>query len=273
MEKTFFREGRHSADTSKRASRSNPAVLAITVAFFAFSSMSIKAETINKSIPSQTAGKTNYVQVAGATNQNANKKVAKTRQELLSELHKSSSDLQNMEFSAFAASYDSYSKAVSTGKIKKGKFIVVDYAQKSDMNRFYIVNFDSMELIGAIKVAHGTGNGNYDQVTMTSNVVNSYATPSGLMKITAPNMRPLRGWVLTGLESRNSRALERGILIHSWSVPSSDENSFAYSQTLGCLGLNEFDAERLGFPQYAKPNDAAAKTWVGRGVYVWHSKK
>jgi len=251
----------------------------ITLAFFTFSSMAVQAETLTTKAPGSNPKTPPSGLVVGngvnASSQKAAAHATISEEQLktLSFLHQSSKELSRMAFSAFSEAYKSYSAAVSSGKIKKGKFIVVDYTQKSNTNRFYLVDFDSMILLGAIKVAHGEGNGDLVEVTKTSNVVGSHATPSGLMKIEFPNKGSWKGWQLSGLDTSNSNTLKRYILIHGMNVPYAAENSYIYVNTLGCLGLNPWDAIAIGLPLQAEANDSDAKEWVGRGVYVWYSAK
>jgi hypothetical protein len=183
-------------------------------------------------------------------------------------LYKSIGDLGGLTLEAFAAGYGAYKKAADEGRIRRGRFILVDYTQESDRNRFYIFDFSKKKLIGAIKVSHGIGNGYSDKADSVSNVPQSYATPAGLMRIRGVGMGKLEGWTLDGLEPQNSNTLTRAIIIHEWKTPNRISGCTSPT-TSGCLGLNGGDAREIGLPLDRESTEKSAAAWQGTGVYVY----
>ncbi|GEM_PF-2978205 len=187
-------------------------------------------------------------------------------------LYKSMGDLGGLTLDAFAEGYGAYKKAVAAGKIKCGKFILVDYTQTSDKNRFYLFDFSKNRLMGAIKVSHGIGNGFTERVDSVSSRKQSWATPAGLLKIRGVGRGKLEGWTLDGLKERNSNVFDRAILIHSWNTPNRISDTYS-KPTSGCLGLNEGDALGLGLPLSGKEREIAVAGWLDCGIYVYFEQK
>ena len=182
---------------------------------------------------------------------------------------------QNLVSSAsLAAAYSSYSNAVLNGSIKKGKFIVVDFTKKSNMNRLVVVDFETGKFFGAIKVMHGSGSGDWENVQRVSNTPGSYATPGGLLRIHGVNGGSWEGWELEGLERGNSKSRERNILLHPLDIPSKKTSDFPEYLTYGCLGVNDEDARSVGIPvDRVDITPGVQHDWTGRGIFVYFPAK
>ena len=171
---------------------------------------------------------------------------------------------------SLAAAYSSYSNAVLSNSIKKGKFVVVDFTKKSSTNRLAVVDFESGEFFGAIKVMHGSGSGDLVQVFRVSNTPDSYATPGGLLRICGVNGGEWEGWELEGLERRNDKSRQRNILLHMLDIPAAGTSKPPEYLTYGCLGVNPDDAKRIGLPvERSEITRQAQQEWLGHGIYVY----
>lgn len=97
---------------------------------------------------------------------------------------------------------------------------LTDFSKPSGIKRFYIYSFKENKIIDKSLCAHGLGR-NYNIFKTTfSNEKGSYYSSLGkyevgnLRAMKNPNILFKEGYNLFGLDSTNSNALERGILIH-----------------------------------------------------------
>lgn len=97
---------------------------------------------------------------------------------------------------------------------------LTDFSKPSGIKRFYIYSFKENKIIRKSLCAHGLGR-NYNIFKTTfSNEKGSYYSSLGKYKVgnlramKNPNILFKEGYNLFGLDSTNSNALERGILIH-----------------------------------------------------------
>ena len=97
---------------------------------------------------------------------------------------------------------------------------LTDFSKPSGIKRFYIYSFKENKIIDKSLCAHGLGR-NYNIFKTTfSNEKGSYYSSVGKYKVgnlramKNPNILFKEGYNLFGLDSTNSNALERGILIH-----------------------------------------------------------
>ena len=118
--------------------------------------------------------------------------------------------------------------------------ILVDMSLHSGRNRFFVWNFSRDTVLYTSLCCHGYGKNSTEHTPVFSNVSGSYCTSLGKYKIGA---RSYSNWginvhyKLHGLESSNSKAYERIIVLHSHSpVPDReiypDHLPLGYSQ--GC---------------------------------------
>jgi hypothetical protein len=190
--------------------------------------------------------------------------------QILAKIYSAGLSQRMVSSASLAAAYSSYSNAVLNGSIKKGKFVVVDFTKQSNVNRLALVNFETGEFLGAIKVMHGSGSGDLKKVQRVSNIQDSYATPGGLLRICGTNPGSWEGWLLEGLEARNNKSRARDILLHMLDIPAANVDQFPEVQTYGCLGVNYGDAWRIGLPvARSEITRQARQEWIGRGIYVY----
>lgn len=113
---------------------------------------------------------------------------------------------------------------------------LIDMSVHSGKKRFFVYNLvkDSVELEGL--VTHGGGGNSKDENVSFSNVPNSNCTSLGKYKI-GNAYRGTFGlaYKLHGLESSNSNAFRRFVVLHGHScVPDEDVSPFSICTSLGC---------------------------------------
>lgn len=95
---------------------------------------------------------------------------------------------------------------------------IVNFGKHSDEERFFIYNVRNNKYEYSGLVQHGNGKGNTASKPKFSNVIGSNCSSLGLYKITSKdNMHSWPGapcFRMVGLDSTNSNAIARGILIH-----------------------------------------------------------
>ena len=168
----------------------------------------------------------------------------------------------NLSLEAFTEGYANYLRAVKDKKIKKGKFIIIDFNRHHNHNRLYYCNFNTMEVKHRCKVSHGSGSdtnrdGWLDKV---SNISESHMSSIGLYKITGMENHSKFGycWRPKGLYTTNTKAKNRGILIHYL------RGKFSW----GCFGIPENDAKKMGMSM--NNYQAPSSNWDGYGMYAYH---
>lgn len=112
---------------------------------------------------------------------------------------------------------------------------LVDMHMPSGKKRFFVYNLkkDSIEVTGL--VAHGSGSDHGDSLIF-SNVIGSGCTSIGKYKIGKPyNGRFGRSYKLYGLDSTNSNAYKRFVVLHPyWQVPENEVAPSGICTSLGC---------------------------------------
>jgi hypothetical protein len=110
-------------------------------------------------------------------------------------------------------------------------FCLLDYSKHSGLNRFFIVDLDSTNILDSALVSHGCGNmpwgEDYSKESVVfSNFSDSHCSSYGKYKI---GKRGYSQWginvnyKLHGLDSSNTRAYNRLIVLHSWDAVSDFE--------------------------------------------------
>jgi hypothetical protein len=106
----------------------------------------------------------------------------------------------------------------------------------SGKNRFFVYNMqkDSVELAGL--VAHGSGNSTFTQTPTFSNEISSGCTSLGKYKVSYQyNGKFGKAYKLLGLDSSNSNAFERNVVLHAYScVPNNQHYPLPICNSLGC---------------------------------------
>ncbi len=130
------------------------------------------------------------------------------------------------------------------GKIKKfavkNKYdttvaFFVDMQVKSGKNRFFVVDLANNEILKTGLVAHGKGNERFTFDKKFSNGEGSNCTSLGIYKIgKAYNGAFGLSYKLYGLNTTNSNALKRYVVLHSMGSIPSVESKWPITQTEGC---------------------------------------
>lgn len=114
--------------------------------------------------------------------------------------------------------------------------IFVDFSKPSGKHRFYIYCFSAKIIMFSDLCAQGIGNG-------FSNKPGSYCSSLGKYKIgklRKMSHYPNEGYSLYGLESTNSNALTRGILIHGGNIHFEVYPFPCLPISQGCFGISNY---------------------------------
>lgn len=101
--------------------------------------------------------------------------------------------------------------------------VVVDFSYPSGKHRFFVCNLQTKEIIASSLCAHGSGKGSTMTKPVFNNEVGSNCSSLGHYAITGKHKMSSSGlpsFRLKGLDSSNSNAMKRGILIHSAKIVS-----------------------------------------------------
>lgn len=113
---------------------------------------------------------------------------------------------------------------------------LIDMSIHSGKNRFFVYNMqkDSIEL--ASLVAHGSGDSKFTQKPTFSNEINSGCTSLGKYKVGYQYKGKFgKAYKLNGLDSSNSNAFERNVVLHAYScVPNNEPYPLPICNSLGC---------------------------------------
>ncbi len=96
--------------------------------------------------------------------------------------------------------------------------IIVDYSIASGKHRFFVCDLKKEKIIASSLCAHGAGKGSTVFKPIFSNEIGSNCSSLGHYKITGRHQMSSSGlpsFRLQGLDTSNSNAMKRGILIHS----------------------------------------------------------
>lgn len=123
-----------------------------------------------------------------------------------------------------------------TNHYNKQTCFLIDMSIHSGKNRFFVYNMqkDSIELSGL--VAHGSGNSKFSQTPTFSNKISSGCTSLGKYKISYQYKGKFgKAYKLNGLDSSNSNAFERNVVLHAYScVPNNEPYPLPICNSLGC---------------------------------------
>lgn len=126
-------------------------------------------------------------------------------------------------YNRFAVSSKKPSKEIIDSAIKRlpsdaNYLCIVNFGKHSGEERFFIYNVRNNKYEYSGLVQHGNGKGNTASKPKFSNVIGSNCSSLGLYKITSKdNMHSWPGapcFRMVGLDSTNTNAMARGILIH-----------------------------------------------------------
>ena len=123
----------------------------------------------------------------------------------------------------------------------------IDMKIHSGKNRFFIYDLKKNEVIDQGLVAHGSGSetGIVGELKF-SNANNSLSTSLGKYCISASyNGRFGKAYKLYGLDTTNSNAFERNVVLHKYSKVPYEEQEDAICNSLGCPMVHEKFFERI----------------------------
>ena len=126
---------------------------------------------------------------------------------------------------------------------------LTDFSKPSGINRFYIYSFKENKIIHESLCAQGLGvNYNIFKSTFSNEIGSNY---SSLGKYKVGNIRKMsdpfygKGYTLYGLDSTNSNALVRGILIHKGNLEFETFPLPCLPVSKGCFGVSTSMMEHI----------------------------
>lgn len=113
---------------------------------------------------------------------------------------------------------------------------LVDMGMPSGKARFFVYNLRKDSVVLAGMVAHGSGTADFSVTPSFSNVLGSGCTSLGRYKIGYPYKGQFgRAYKLYGLDTSNSQAFSRNVVLHSWSgVPEGETYPYPICNSRGC---------------------------------------
>jgi hypothetical protein len=113
---------------------------------------------------------------------------------------------------------------------------IIDMRIPSYKKRFFVYNLKKDSLLTSGLVAHGTGSETFKGELVFSNTPDSRCSSLGKYKIgTSYNGIWGFSYRLTGLDSTNSKALQRAIVLHSLScIPDNETDEYPICFSYGC---------------------------------------
>lgn len=141
---------------------------------------------------------------------------------------------------------------------------LIDMSLPSGKKRFFIYNLKKDSIENAALVSHGFGSykPDCDDVLVFSNSNYSFKTSIGKYKI-GGSYKGAYGlaYKLYGLDTSNSRALERAIVLHSdLHIPETETYPFRIFQSAGCPAVSPAFLTILG--NYIKPSKKPVLMWI-----------
>ena len=141
--------------------------------------------------------------------------------------------------------------------------VFVNFSITSDKNRFFVFNFDNKEILIKSLCAHGYGKGSTKETPVFSNEVGSNC--SSLGKYVISGYRKMvrideNCFELKGLDSTNSNAYRRGILIHPSYLVNLCQSLYGLAYiplgltSQGCFAINHNALEELAKLYQAQRN-------------------
>lgn len=128
---------------------------------------------------------------------------------------------------------------------------LVDFSKPSGINRFYIYSFKGEKIIHESLCAQGHGrNFNIFNSTFSNEIGSNYSSlgkykMGNLRKMYTPTWYTDEGYTVYGLESTNSNALARGILIHSGNLGFETFPFPCLPVSRGCFGVSSSMMEHI----------------------------
>lgn len=133
-------------------------------------------------------------------------------------------------------------KSINTNsKFNNETAFFIDMKIRSGKNRFFIYDLKTDKLIDEGLVAHGSGSETQVEGTLKfSNKNNSFCSSLGKYSIENSYVGKFgKAYKLFGLDTSNSNAFERNIVLHKYSSVPYEEQEVSICNSLGCPMVNE----------------------------------
>lgn len=155
---------------------------------------------------------------------------------------------EDLDFTAFQTALKGFVKLQLEDKIENTTYLtVIDMSRSANQHRFFLINLADKRIEHKSVVAHGRNSGG-EYARSFSNIEGSFKTSLGFYK-TAETYHGKHGLSLRldGLESSNSNARVRAIVIHAADYVSRKfiEKYGRLGRSLGCPSLPEKDFEKI----------------------------
>jgi hypothetical protein len=141
---------------------------------------------------------------------------------------------------------------------------LVDMSLPSGKKRFFVYNLKKDSIENSALVSHGFGSykPDCDDILVFSNAPNSFKTSLGKYKVgTSYNGTYGLAYKLYGLDTSNSRALERAIVLHSDKhIPETETYPFRIFQSAGCPAVSPIFLPLIG--NYIKATKKPILLWI-----------
>lgn len=145
---------------------------------------------------------------------------------------------------------------------------LIDLGVHSGLNRFYVYNLDDKKLIKKGSVSHGCGKLPWGRCFSKddaefSNESNSHLSSLGKYRVGARYASQWGikvGYLLYGLESTNSNALKREVVLHSWDVIIDEEVPRGTPEGWGCPAVS--NAFMTGLDEDLKAIKKPVLMWI-----------
>ncbi len=127
-------------------------------------------------------------------------------------------------------------KFASEKKYNQNICFLADMSLSSGKNRFFVYNISKDSIIASALVAHGSGDNGFSLYPKFSNQCESGCSSLGKYKIGQPyNGRFGASYKLYGLDSTNSNAFRRNVVLHSYDcVPPQETYPYPICNSRGC---------------------------------------
>lgn len=155
----------------------------------------------------------------------------------------------NLSPQAVQMAFAGYQWALKTQSVKnKDILTIVDFTVSSAKNRLYVINIKTGAVLMAMPVAHGKKSGSGAYATNFSNKPNSLQSSLGVY-LTQYTYSGKHGYSLRikGLESSNSNAASRDVVVHSanYASPAYIKARGFAGKSWGCFAVDPNESKQL----------------------------
>lgn len=187
---------------------------------------------------------------------NINNTLAPEEEELLLDFEEFAEDsyghigVKDLFFKPYKLALQGYFKMLAAGELQNPEYLtVVDMTKSANVERMYIIDTESWQVVHKSLVSHGMNTGE-EFAQHFSNTESSHQSSLGFYKTAEVyNGKHEKSLKLDGLELFNSNARDRGVVVHA-----ADYVSHDYVKSNGRLGRS-YGCPALPFDQYDKVID------------------